>query len=212
MIIAQTPFRVSFFGGGTDLPSFLSMHSGAVLGTAIDKYIYHTVSKFPAELFDYSIRISYSNVEKVKNVAEITHAPFREILQYKKILNGVEIHIAADLPTFTGLGTSSSFTVGLISALNKYSNANSNPYDVAKEAIFIEQKILREHVGSQDQVLAAYGGMGYIEFDKYGDFKYHSLSISKNRIDELAASLMLIYTGKVRYSGLVEKSKADQIK
>jgi D-glycero-alpha-D-manno-heptose-7-phosphate kinase len=207
MIISKTPLRVSFFGGGTDLPEFFSKHRGAVIGTAINKYVYHTVSMFPSKLFDYSVRISYSKVECVKSTADIEHTPFREILRDFKLERDIEIHVAADLPSFSGLGTSSAFTVGLIKALHAYKGAHISRERLTREAIRIEREVLEEVVGYQDQAFAAHGGFNMISFSQTGDIKVEKLSISKARREELAESLMLFFTGITRRAQNIEMNK-----
>ncbi len=211
MLISRTPFRVSFFGGGTDLPEFYRKHKGAVIGTAIDKYIYHTVSRFPSELFDYTTRISYSKVECVNNINEIQHAPFREILKECGIEKDVEIHIAADLPSFSGLGSSSSFSVGLLNALTRFQGKGLSPLELAKEAIRIEREVLREAVGCQDQAFAAFGGMNLISFKPDDSIEVEPIAISPAAMEELSASLVLFFTGITRRAVNVESDKIKRI-
>ena len=212
MLICRTPFRVSFFGGGTDLPEFYENHRGAVIGTAINKYIYHTVSRFPSELFDYSTRISYSKVECVKNIDEIQHAPFREILRESNILKDVEIHIAADLPSFSGLGSSSSFTVGLLKALNAFKKQEISALELTQEAIRIERDVLKEAVGCQDQAFAAFGGMNLIRFEPGNNIIVEPLPVSPAAMEELSASLILFFTGITRRAANIEADKIKRIK
>jgi len=207
MIISKTPLRVSFFGGGTDLPEFFLKHGGAVIGTAIDKFIYHSVSTFPSKLFEYSVRISYSKVECVKSTAEIQHMPFREILREFGFERDIEIHIAADLPSFSGLGTSSAFTVGLIRALHAFQGRHISREHLTREAIRMEREVLKEVVGFQDQVFAAHGGLNIINFSRSGMIHVERLAISKARRDELSESLMLFFTGITRRAQCVESNK-----
>lgn len=207
MIISRTPLRVSFFGGGTDLPEFFRAHRGAVIGTSIDKYIYHSVTRFASQLFDYSVRISYSKVECVQRAAEIEHAPFREILKDFKIDRDVEIHVAADLPSFSGLGTSSAFTVGLIKALYAFQGKHISRSHLTSEAIRIEQDVLREAVGCQDQAFAAHGGLNLITFSQSGDVAVERVSMSRGRREELSQSLMLFFTGITRRAQNIEVNK-----
>jgi galactokinase/mevalonate kinase-like predicted kinase len=155
MIICQTPLRVSFFGGGTDLPEFFLEHGGAVLATAIDKYIYHSVSHFPSRLFDYSIRLAYRKVECVNELAEIEHVPFREILRHFGIDRDVEISLAADLPSFSGLGSSSSFTVGTINALSAHQGRFMPKNELASLAIYVDLE--RQPPVSKDAFQRLYG-------------------------------------------------------
>lgn len=208
MIISQTPLRVSFFGGGTDLKEYIDHKRGAVIASSIDKYIYHTLSKFHSGLSDYLLKINYSNVEYVNSVDEINHLPFRKILEFFKIKRDIEIHVASDIPAFTGLGSSSSFTVGLIKIIKYFIGEKINPLELAKLAIKIEQDILNEAVGSQDQVIASYGGFNIIEFSK-NEFTVSKINISKDRLDELETSLLLIYTGIKRKAHSIEKNKIN---
>jgi D-glycero-alpha-D-manno-heptose-7-phosphate kinase len=177
------------------------------LGTAIDKNIYHSVTRFPSELFDYSIRLAYRRTECVRSVDEIEHAPFREVLRHFGIERDVEISLAADLPSFSGLGSSSSFTVGLINALSAFTG-KFMPRDVlARKAIRVERDILRETVGWQDQIFAAYGGLNLIEFERGGGFNVHRIALSSSRQKELEESVLLFFTGITRRAAEVEKSK-----
>ncbi len=211
MIISKTPLRISYFGGGTDLPEFYKKHGGAVLGTAIDKYIYHTISHFPSKLFDYSVRISYSKVERVQNVSEIEHVPFREILHSLKIERDIEIHVASDLPSFSGLGTSSAFTVGLIKALHAFKGSHISREQLTYKAIAMERETLKEVVGCQDQTFAAHGGLNLIEFTTAGTINVERIAISNARRAELNASLMLFFTGITRRAQNIESNKIKNI-
>lgn len=211
MIISKTPLRVSFFGGGTDLPEFYRNYKGAVIGTAIDKYIYHSVFNFPAKLFSYNTRLSYSKVECVNNVEEIQHAPYREILKANNIHGDIEMNVAADLPSFSGLGTSSAFSVGLIKALNAFNGKHISQLNLAKEAIHIEREILKEAVGCQDQIFAAYGGFNIIQFNQDDSFDVERVAISKTKMDELSESLVLFFTGITRRAHNVEAEKIKNI-
>src|SRR6266404_2877818 len=139
MIIVRTPLRVSFFGGGTDFPSFFGVHGGAVLGTAIDKSIYHTVFHLPSWLFDHKIRVAYRKVEHVRNLDEMEHRPFREILRYCGVMQDIEVNLSSDLPSFSGLGSSSSFTVGLIKGLAAFQGRHIGQDELARTAIHLER-------------------------------------------------------------------------
>jgi D-glycero-alpha-D-manno-heptose-7-phosphate kinase len=211
MIITRTPLRISFFGGGTDFPEFFAEHGGAVLGTAIDKYIYHTVSEVPEWLFNHKIRFAYRKVELVKSLEEIEHAPFREILRYCNLAKGVEVNLASDLPSFSGLGSSSSFTVGLIKGLNAFKGRHINQSSLANEAIFIEREILKECVGLQDQIFASFGGFNLISFSSNSSFQVERIALSKDRMNELDSSLMLFYTGITRKAQDVERKKIQNL-
>jgi D-glycero-alpha-D-manno-heptose-7-phosphate kinase len=192
LIISRTPFRVSFFGGGTDYPAWYRCHGGAVLATTIDKYCYLTCRYLPP-FFEHKIRIVYSKIENCHSVEEIAHPAVREILRYCAVDRGVEIHHDGDLPARSGMGTSSSFTVGLLHALYALKGQMPTKSQLAKESIVIEQEILKETVGSQDQVLAAHGGFNHILFDA-------------GRLNELNRHLMLFYTGIRRTASDVAES------
>lgn len=180
MIISQTPFRISFFGGGSDFPEFFEANGGgAVLGTAIDKYVYHSVTQFPSPLFDYAIRLSYSKLECVSSVDSIEHGPFREILKHFGIERDIEINLSADLPSFSGLGSSSSFTVGLLNALHAYEGKFISRQNLAHLAIYIEREVLKKSVGCQDQVFAAYGGLNLVEFNSMDNILVHRILYQK---------------------------------
>lgn len=211
MIICRTPLRISFVGGGTDFPEFFGRHGGAVLATAIDKYIYHSVSRFPSELFDYSIRLAYRKVECVKSLDDVEHSPFREILRYFGIERDVEISLAADLPSFSGLGSSSSFTVGLINALTAFQGRFIARGELARLAIRMEREILQEAVGLQDQVVAAYGGLNLITFSGSDQFVVTRVAISRRRLEELNGSLMLFFTGITRQAERIERRKIRRL-
>lgn len=211
MIIVRTPLRISFFGGGTDFPDFFSRHSGAVLGTTIDKYIYHTVSHLPSWLFEHKIRFSYRKVEHAKSLDEIEHLPFREILRYCGISKDVEVNLASDLPSFSGLGSSSSFTVGLIKGLKAFQGNHIRQQDLARTAIFLEREVLKEVVGCQDQVFAAYGGLNVIRFSGAADFEVERVCINEARMRELGDSLMLFFTGVTRRAQDIERSKLARL-
>ncbi|SVC00578.1 uncharacterized protein METZ01_LOCUS253432, partial [marine metagenome] len=156
MIISKTPFRISLFGGGTDYPEWYHKNGGSVLATAIDKYCYISCRHLPP-FFDHKHRIVYSKVESVKEIEEIEHPSVRAVLSTLGTSAGLEIHHDGDLPARSGLGSSSSFTVGLINVINAMKGLQTSKDDLAKQAIYIEQEILKENVGSQDQILAAFG-------------------------------------------------------
>src|SRR5437763_4426025 len=167
MIITRTPLRISFFGGGTDYPVWYREHGGAVLATTIDKCCYITCRQLPP-FFEYHSRISYSRVENVNSNNAIEHPSVRGCLQFLRVDGGIEIHHVADLPARTGLGTSSAFTVGLLLGLYALKYQMRDKHALASDAIFVEQTLLREAVGSQDQVIASYGGLNRIDFNTDG--------------------------------------------
>lgn len=209
MIITQSPLRVSFFGGGTDYPEYFMKHGGAVLGSAIDKYVYFSISKFYSELFDYNIRISYRRVETINTLEKIKHAPFRECLRWCGLEQDVEINHMAELPAFTGLGSSSTFVVGLLNSIYAYKGRLTPPMDLAYQAIDLERNVLKDAVGCQDQVFAAVGGLNMIEFRKQDNIIVNRLPVSRQRIVELESHLMMFFTGIKRKA---QEMAAYQIK
>ena len=208
MIISRTPFRISLFGGGTDYPTWFREHGGAVLGLAIDKYCYITLRRLPP-FFAHRSRIVYSQVELVNAVSEIRHPAVRAVLSDQGVNEGLEIHHDADLPARSGLGSSSSFTVGLLNALHALRSRMIAKRDLACEAIQIEQEVLKEQVGSQDQMWATYGGFNRFEFFRDGTFAVSPMIISSERRQELNRSLMLFFTGFSRFATDFAK---DQVK
>lgn len=194
MIISRAPLRISFFGGGTDYPEYFTREPGAVLATAIDKFSYVTASQFPSQLFDYSLRVAYRKVESVKNVADIEHNVFRECLALCGLERDVELHNIADLPTFTGLGSSSTFTVALLHALHSFKGEFVRPLDLAYEAIRVERHCLKENVGCQDQTLAAVGGLQLIEFRAEDNIICQRVPLPPQRRQELEQHLLLVFT------------------
>lgn len=194
MIISRTPFRISFFGGGTDYPAWYRKHGGVVLATTIDKYCYLTCRYLPP-FFEHRIRIVYSKIETCQSVDEVQHPSVRAVLEYLKITRGIEIHHDGDLPARSGMGSSSSFTVGLCHALHALLGETPSKNQLARESIEIEQEQLHETVGSQDQILAAYGGFNHITFLDDGQFIVQPMNMSRDRIEELNSHLMLFYTG-----------------
>jgi D-glycero-alpha-D-manno-heptose-7-phosphate kinase len=166
MVITKTPYRISFFGGGTDLNQWFRENGGAVISTTIDKYCYITCRYLP-KFFQHNYRFVYSKVEEVLTLNDITHPAIRGILQTLNWEEGLEMHHDGDLPARSGLGSSSTFTVGLLNTLYALQGKLTSKEELAKKAIFIEQLILKEHVGCQDQIAAAYGGFNKIEF--YGE-------------------------------------------
>jgi len=198
MIVSRAPLRISFFGGGTDYPEYFRREPGAVLATAIDKFSYVTASPFPSQLFDYSLRIAYRKIESVKSVAEIEHHVYRECLRLCGLEQDIELHNIADLPAFTGLGSSSTFTVALLHALHSFKGEFVRPMDLAYEAIHIERQCLHENVGCQDQTLAAVGGRHLIEFRAEDDILCHRVPLAPARREALEQHLLLVFTRMTR--------------
>lgn len=211
MIVTRTPFRISFFGGGTDYPAWYQEHGGAVLAAAIDKYCYISCRYLPP-FFEHKHRIVYSKIENVKSIAEIEHPAVRAVLGWAGCERGVEIHHDGDLPARSGLGSSSSFTVGLVNALCALDGRHISKDDLARTAIHIEQKIIKENVGSQDQISATFGGFNRIEFCRNDTFQVSPIILSKPRCDELQGALMLYFTGFSRVASDIAKSKLDNFK
>ncbi|MEI6202351.1 MAG: hypothetical protein WCP68_10395, partial [Enhydrobacter sp.] len=194
MIITRTPLRVSFFGGGTDYPTWFREHGGAVLSTTIDKYLYLHVRYLPP-FFDFKSRIVWSQIEQVQSSAEIKHPAIRGILEWMKINEGVEVLHHGDLPARTGLGSSSSFTVGLLHALHAMRGELISKRVLAEEAIYVEQTVLRENVGVQDQIAAAFGGLNRVDIRPDASFEVVPLVVQAERLASLQDHLLLIYTG-----------------
>src|ERR1700722_3743299 len=194
MIISRTPYRISFFGGGTDYPAWYRRHGGAGLAATINKYCYLTCRYLPP-FFEHRIRVVYSKVEMCQKLEAIAHPSVREIPRYLKIRRGIEIHPDGDLPGRSGMGSSSSFTVGLLHALHALQGRTVGKKQLADESIHLEQDVLRETVGSQDQICAAYGGVNRINFLPTGDFSVQPMTVSRERLEELNSHLMLFYTG-----------------
>lgn len=205
MIVSRTPFRISFFGGGTDYPTWYREHGGAVLATAIDKYCYLTCRYLPP-FFEHRYRIVYSYIEKVAKIDDLQHPAAREVLRFMNLPYGVEIHHDGDLPARSGMGSSSAFTVGLLHALHALKGQIPSKHQLATESIHVEQDLLKETVGSQDQVLAAYGGLNHVTFHTNGEISVRPMTISRERIDQLDSHLMLFYTGIKRTASDVAKS------
>ncbi len=208
MIISRTPFRVSFFGGGTDYPKWFKDYKGAVVATTIDKYCYITCRYLPP-FFEHRSRIIYSKMEHVRKVNEIDHPAVREVLKFLKIRQGIEIHHDGDLPARTGLGSSSSFTVGLLNSLYALKGIMPTKERLSQEAIYVEQVMCRDNVGCQDQTLAAYGGFNYIEFGGSNYLKVSHITLTEEKLKYLQKCLMLYFTG---FSRMASEIAAHQIK
>jgi D-glycero-alpha-D-manno-heptose-7-phosphate kinase len=206
MIITRTPLRISFFGGGTDYPVWYREFGGAVLSTAIDKCCYLTCRWLPP-FFDFHSRVSYSRVENVDHNSAIEHPSVRGCLEYLGIDEGVEIHHVADLPARTGLGTSSAFTVGLLLGLYALRDQMRNKHALASDAIHVEQDVVKEAVGSQDQVSAAYGGLNRINFNTDGSFDVKQVIASRGRLAALQQHCALYFTGFSRTASEIAKEQ-----
>jgi len=210
MIISRTPFRISFFGGGTDYPAWYRKHGGSVLATTIDKYCYLTCRYLPP-FFEHKYHIVWSRIESCGTIDEIQHPAVRAILNYMNIDRGLEIHHDGDLPARSGMGSSSSFTVGLLHALYALQGRMPTKHDLAMESIHVEQDVMGETVGSQDQVSAAYGGFNHITFMPNGDISVRPVTIARERVRELNDHLMLFYTGIKRTAANVAASYLNDL-
>ncbi len=210
MIISRTPFRISFFGGGTDYPAWYRTYGGSVLVTTIDKYCYLSCRYYPP-FFEYKFRIVYIQSENCKTVDEISHPAVREILRYLEWDKGLEIHHVGDLPARGGMGSSSSFTVGLLHALHGLRGQMLSKTQLAMESIHVEQNVLHETVGSQDQVAAAFGGFNQIRFSPNGEVAVKPLTLSQERVRELESHLMLFYTGIKRTASVIAQSYVNNV-
>ncbi len=208
MIITRTPVRISLGGGGTDLASYYSNYGGFLVSAVIDKYIFITVNK----RFEDSIRISYSKTEIVDKLDDIQHPIVREVLKSLSLDKRLEITTIADIPANTGLGTSSSFTVGLLKALHTYKKETVTPKALAEEACRIEIDILKDPIGKQDQYMATFGGITTLTIDKNGNVTVNPLNISSDTIDELERHIILFYTGFKRKSSevLLDQKEASE--
>lgn len=194
MIITRTPFRISFFGGGTDYPVYYKEHGGAVLSTSINKYCYINCRYLPP-FFDYKYRIRYAKREETTNISQIQHPTVRECLKLCNIEKGVEMVHTSDIPARSGVGSSSSFTVGFLNALYALQGKMTTKRHLAREAIYVEQTMANESVGSQDQVVASFGGLNKIEFGGEREFFVHPLTISEEKKRILQNNLLLFFTG-----------------
>jgi D-glycero-alpha-D-manno-heptose-7-phosphate kinase len=211
MIISRTPFRISLFGGGSDYPLWYREHGGSVLGFAINRYCYLSLRTLP-QFFEHRHRIVYSQVETVRDIEEIQHPAVRCVLREMGCSSGLEIHHDGDLPARSGLGSSSSFTVGLLNALKAMDGQMVSKEWLAKEAIRIEQDVIGENVGSQDQVWAAYGGLNRIDFQPNNDFSVRSMKMTAERRSEFLGNFMLFFTGLSRYATEVAGKKIANLR
>jgi len=199
MIISRTPFRMSFFGGGTDYPAHYLKDGGAVLVSTFDKYCYVSCRILPP-FFDHKYRVVYSNIENTRTIDEINHPAVKGVLSYLNIKEGMEIHHDGDLPARSGLGSSSAFTAGLLKALYTLQNKPISSYDLGLQTVHIEQKVIGEKVGSQDQISVSMGGMNLIQFNPDTSIKVTPLVTTENRKSELNDHLLLFFTGVTRDS------------
>lgn len=204
MIISKTPYRISFFGGGSDYPEWYNKFGGQVISSTINKYLYISCRELP-DFFVHKYRVVYSKIEEVKKISDIKHKVVKLALLEKKIQKNLEIHYDGDLPSRSGMGSSSSFVVGLLSALNEFNNIKLDKLSLAKESVNFEQKILRECVGSQDQIACSVGGFNSIVFNQEGAFKINKIDNDKKFQKKLIKNLVLLYTGKQRTAAMIAK-------
>ncbi len=210
MILTATPFRVSFFGGGTDYPVWFSEHGGAVLAASIDRYC-HLSCRFYPPFFEHKHRIVWSRIELVRDTGEIAHPAVREAIRYLNVEEGLEIHHDGDLPARAGLGSSSAFAVGILNALYALKGRLASKQQLAHEAIHLEQNLLHEEVGVQDQIITAFGGLNLVEIDKTGNFEVRPLPVSAARKRALEEHLLLVYTGISRTASGIAKQQIAAI-
>lgn len=210
MIIARVPFRISFFGGGTDYPTWYRLHGGEVISTTINKYCYVSLRHLPP-FFDHNIRLAYSKVEHCRTIDEIQHPAFREIFRHHKVLGGVEAHYDADLPARSGMGSSSAFAVGLLHAVQAFQGRMVSNRELAEQAIYIERTVLGETVGSQDQVAVAHGGLNHIKFHHDDTFTVQPVMLPADLVRRLNGNLMLYFTGTVRTASEIAKTYTESL-
>lgn len=204
MVISQTPFRMSFFGGGTDFPEFFEQYGGSVISTTFDKYCFVTVSHLP-RFFEYKNQLTYRKIERTNTVEDIEHPAVREAMRYLD-MHELRMVYEADLPARSGLGTSSSFTVGMLNAFYALKGKYADKMQLAKDAIHVERVMCKESGGVQDQIAASYGGLNRIDFNSEG-YVVNPVIIAKERKRELNENLMLFFTGFSRFSSDIAKSQ-----
>ncbi len=210
MIISRTPYRVSFFGGGTDYPEWYRTHGGQVLATTIDKYLYITCRYLPP-FFEHRLRLVYTQTELCQSCEELIHPTARETLGFLDLKQDLEIHYDGDLPGRSGIGSSSAFTVGLLNALYRYKGEQVASDRLAHESIYIEQQLVGEQVGSQDQVSAAFGGLNKITFLLNGEIVVEPIAVERERVAYLNSHFMLFYTGISRTAAEVAETYVSNI-
>lgn len=209
MVITQTPFRMSFFGGGTDFPGFYNEHGGAVISTTFDKYCYVNVRHLPP-FFEYSTELSYSKIERVKNIDEINHPSIRECMRYLD-MRDIRLTYEADLPAKSGLGTSSSFAVGMLNAFYSLKGKYKSKRELADDAIYLERELCNEAGGVQDQIAVAFGGFNRIDFSADG-YQVTPVVMSNERKEILNDNLMMFFTGFSRFSSDIQTSTQAVLK
>lgn len=211
MIISKTPYRISLFGGGTDIPSYYMKHGGQVIGFAINKFSYLFLKETNGML-NYKYRVVYSKHELTNSLSKILHPSVRETLKYYNYNKPVEITHNGDLPALSGMGSSSSFTVGLCKIIKYLNKKEHDKYELANDAIDIEQNKIKETVGSQDQTFASFGGLNKIKFNKSGKIDVLGINLSLKNKELLEQSSLLVFTGKVRFASKIEEKKVKNLK
>lgn len=211
MIISRTPYRVSFFGGGTDYPAWFKENGGAVLATTIDKYCY-IIARILPPFFAHKYRIVYSQIELINQTQDIQHPAVKAILEWLQWPEGLEIQHYGDLPAWSGLGSSSAFTVGLLNSLYALDGKMTSKLDLANQAIFIEQERIQEFVGCQDQISSAFGGFNHIVFKQDGSFTVSPVVLPQARRVELQQHMMLFFSGISRYSSNIAQKTVSNLK
>jgi len=209
MIITRTPFRISFFGGGSDYPNFFREHGGSVLSTSIDKYCYLTCRYLPP-FFDHKYRVRYTRREETQTIDEIQHPSVRACLKHLNFTKGVEVLHTSDLPAMSGIGSSSAFTVGLLKSLHAMKGRTLTKKELCLEALEIEQDHLKEHVGSQDQAVASFGGFNRIDFSEKRKINVLPMNIDASKLEHLQDHLMLFFTGFSRIAAHIAQEQIDQ--
>lgn len=209
MIITQTPFRMSFFGGGTDFPAFYNEHGGAVISTTFDKYCYVNVRHLP-RFFDYSTELSYAKTERVTDVEDIEHPAIREAMKYLD-MHEIRLTYEADLPARSGLGTSCSFAVGMLNAFYALKGKYADKRRLSDDAIYLERTLCKESGGIQDQIAASFGGLNRVNFDSEG-YTVNPIIISPERKAVLNRNLMLFFTGFSRFSSDIQTATEKNLK
>ena len=208
MVISKTPFRMSFFGGGTDFAQYFNEYGGSVLSATFDKYCFVTVRDFPP-FFEHKNQFTYSKIERFNSPDELSHPLVRETLRHLHE-NSIQISYDADMPARTGIGSSSSFAVGLLNSIHTLRGRYTDKKQLASEAIYLERELCHEHGGIQDQIAASYGGLNRIEFYK-GGFTVNPINISEARLQELNSNLMLFFSGQSRISSEIAKKQSDNL-
>jgi len=211
LIISRTPYRISFFGGGTDYPEYYNEFGGKTLGVTINKYSYLQVRVLPP-FFEHKYRIVYSKQENITNVNNIQHPSVRETIKYLGINYGLSIHHDGDIPARSGMGSSSAFTVGLLNSLNALEGKISSKHELTKQSIHIEQNLIKENVGSQDQTFAAYGGFNLIKFLQNEEIIVDPIILNKARLEKFQDNIMLFFSGLSRNASEVVLEQREKTK